>query len=76
MGRPSSTALSNILCAIILLINSTPSSRRLSTSSSVGPVGLDAETDGLMPNLVWSKELITGYIFSQVVESNRNRYGP
>ena len=52
-------ALSNILGASILLINSSPSSSRLGTSSGVGPVGFDTQTDGLMANLVWSKELLT-----------------
>ena len=52
-------ALSSILGASSLLINSSSSSSRLGASSGVGPVGLDAEADGLMADPVWSKELIT-----------------
>ena len=76
MGRPSSTALTNILGASILLINSSPSSRRLSTSSSVGPVGLDTETDGIMANLVWSKELLTREHFLPSLRDQQKQIGP
>ena len=76
MGRPGSTVLSNILCASILLINSSPSSRCLSTSSSVGPVGLDTETDGIMANLVWSKELITREHLLPSLRDQQKQIGP
>ena len=69
-------ALSNILGASILLINSSPSSSRLGASSGVGPVGFDTQTDGLVANPVWSKELLTREHHLPSLRNQQKQIGP